>query len=74
MEKTCTCYVAQLPQDKQFSIRYGAHNPTCPKHRESLDPVDRAHDDELRSRYEQDTVRVIIIDALTGTTIEESVV
>lgn len=47
-DKSCNCYVALLPEMVRFSVRYGAHQPECPKYRESADPVDRANDIEYR--------------------------
>ena len=50
---SCTCWVASEPIENAFYVRHGAHNPQCPLYRESLDPVDRANDDELRRRIEE---------------------
>ncbi len=46
----CTCYVQKLPEIDRFCIRFGAHSKACLVYRESLDPVDRANDSELRDR------------------------
>ena len=46
----CNCYVKDLPAAERFGIRYGAHEPTCPVYRESLDPVDRKHDEAIRQQ------------------------
>jgi hypothetical protein len=48
----CNCWVATMPEEDRFSIRYGAHNPACPQYRESGDPVDRVNDEELRARFD----------------------
>ena len=48
---TCHCYVSGLPADEQMSLHYGAHEPSCPVYRVSLDPVDREMDEEIRARY-----------------------
>jgi len=44
----CTCWVKDTSEVTQFQIRRGAHAPDCPEYRESLDPVDRAYDRDLR--------------------------
>ena len=46
----CNCYVKDLPAAERFGIRYGAHEPDCPVYRESLDPVDRKHDEAIRQQ------------------------
>jgi len=46
---TCRCYVALLPPQERFSLRYGAHEESCPNWRESRDPVDRAADEAYRN-------------------------
>ena len=51
-EPECKCWVATRPEVERFGIRYGAHGKACPQYRESLDPVDRANDEELRGRFE----------------------
>ena len=48
----CDCWVSERTEEEQFGIRFGAHNPTCPMFRPSLDPVDAVHDAELRRYYE----------------------
>lgn len=48
---TCNCWVADQHAADRFCIRYGAHAYTCPTYRESLDPVDRQHDEELRDYH-----------------------
>ena len=48
----CKCYVRYLTEEIAFGLHYGAHNPACPAYRASLDPVDRAHDDDFRDRVE----------------------
>lgn len=47
----CNCYVAHLKHDKQFTLRWGAHETTCPVYRPSLDPVNQKQDDEIRERH-----------------------
>ena len=49
---TCNCWVRLRPADERFGIRYGAHNPDCPRFHPSRDPVDAVADAELRMRYE----------------------
>jgi hypothetical protein len=46
----CNCYVKDLPAAERFGIRYGAHQTDCPVYRESLDPVDRKHDEAIRQQ------------------------
>ena len=46
--KPCDCYVRRLHPEMRVALHYGAHNPTCPAYRESLDPVDQQHDREFR--------------------------
>jgi hypothetical protein len=48
----CNCYVRFLSEEIRFGLHFGAHNPTCPAYRVSLDPVDRANDDEFRAHTE----------------------
>ncbi len=48
----CNCYVQHLDEETRFCLHYGAHNPKCPQHRRSLDPVDHAHDEEFRAAHE----------------------
>ena len=48
----CRCYVRFLNDETRFSLHWGAHNPTCPVYRVSLDPVDRANDEEFRRQAE----------------------
>ena len=43
---TCNCWIKRAPAEMRFSLRYGAHAPSCPTYRPSLDPVDRHHDVE----------------------------
>lgn len=45
----CNCWVAGRSDMDQFCIRNGAHGLNCPKYQPSLDPVDRANDEELRA-------------------------
>jgi hypothetical protein len=33
----CKCYVKNLSEHERFSVRRGAHEPTCPTYRESRD-------------------------------------
>ena len=40
----CNCYVSRLSELDRFALRRGAHEPSCPVYRESLDPVDRVRD------------------------------
>jgi hypothetical protein len=40
----CKCYVKNLLAYDRFALRRGAHEPSCPVYRESLDPVDRVRD------------------------------
>ena len=49
---SCTCWVKFQDHEMRYTVRYGAHNPTCPVYRPSLDPVDNVKDAELRLRYE----------------------
>lgn len=46
----CNCWVARQSDEVRFGIRYGAHDTACPTYRESLDPIDRLNDEELRQR------------------------
>ncbi len=48
----CSCWVKDEPEEVRFALHYGAHSLSCPQFRESLDPVDRANDEELRERKE----------------------
>ena len=48
----CTCYVQHLEPEDRFTLRYGAHNATCPKYRRSGDPLDHQRDEEFRARVE----------------------
>ena len=48
----CNCYVNDLPAAERFGIRYGAHQTDCPVYRESLDPVDRKHDEGIRQNHQ----------------------
>ena len=52
----CKCYVRFLDEVTRFGLHYGAHNPSCPQYRESLDPVDRANDDDYRRETEIPTL------------------
>ena len=47
----CDCYVRLLSAEARFSLHYGAHSPTCPRYRVSLDPVDRANDEDFREKH-----------------------
>ena len=49
--KVCQCYIRDLPQLDQLELHYGAHDASCPAYRESLDPVDREHDERARKQY-----------------------
>ena len=51
LKMTCNCWVADQSEEDRYCIRYGAHATTCPVYRESLDPVDRANDEELCEHY-----------------------
>ena len=51
MSEDCDCYVRLLSEETRFSLHYGAHSPTCPRYRVSLDPVDRANDEEFREKH-----------------------
>ena len=48
---TCDCYVSGLPSYIQLSLRYGAHETSCPVYIVSLDPIDREMDEEDRARF-----------------------
>lgn len=48
----CNCYVRYLSPEIRFGLHHGAHNPKCPRYRVSLDPVDRANDDDFRREVE----------------------
>lgn len=48
MRAPCNCYVAALPPQERFAVRYGAHEAACPSYRPSRDPVDRANDEDAR--------------------------
>ncbi len=45
--KTCNCWVAKETEEVRFGIHYGAHCVTCPQFNVSMDPVDRANDNDL---------------------------
>ena len=45
----CNCYVRYLDDEARFCLHYGAHETNCPVYRPSLDPVDRAHDEDFRA-------------------------
>ncbi len=47
----CKCYVAQLPPQVRFGLRWGAHEVDCLVYRESRDPVDQEQDKVLRWGY-----------------------
>ena len=51
--KKCPCWVASRPEEERFSLHYGAHSASWPQYRPSLDPVDRAHDDDARREGER---------------------
>ena len=48
--QVCNCWVAHpgISEETRFGLRWGAHSKSCPTFRESLDPVDRAYDNDLR--------------------------
>ena len=46
----CTCWVRSASREVQYTVRWGAHNLECPLYRESMDPVDKANDEELRAK------------------------
>ena len=48
----CDCYARQLSPLTQFTMHYGAHNPTCPVFKISRDPVDAKWDIEFRVQHE----------------------
>ena len=48
----CNCYVGRLGDEALFTLHYGAHNPSCPVYRVSLDPVDIANDADTRTHFE----------------------
>ena len=49
----CKCYVRFIKDEEiLFYLRLGSHNPSCSVYRTSLDPVDRAADDEFRAQAE----------------------
>jgi hypothetical protein len=45
----CNCYVKELDDEAQFTLRYGAHEVSCPVYHESADPVDKMHDKENKA-------------------------
>jgi hypothetical protein len=47
----CNCYVGRLGAEALFTLRHGAHNPSCPTYRVSKDPVDRANDEDTRKHF-----------------------
>ena len=49
--KNCQCYVKELPDLAQFTLRFGAHVKSCRMFRESLDPLDRQRDNQTRDFY-----------------------
>ena len=49
----CRCYVLKLPLEVALTLHWGAHEIECPTYRPSLDPVDRANDEEFRARHER---------------------
>lgn len=51
-DRTCDCWVRLQSEVDRFGIRFGAHNPTCPVFKPTLDPVDNYHDAELRAQHE----------------------
>ena len=53
----CKCYVRFLTEVTRYGLHYGAHNPSCPQYRVSLDPVDRANDEDFRATTEECRVR-----------------
>lgn len=48
----CNCYVRTLSDYERFITRWGAHSKSCPKYRESRDPVDRRQDEYQRRMCE----------------------
>ena len=52
MMGTCNCWVKDEPEPECWSLRNGAHNPTCPVYRVSRDPVDALKDADIRDRYD----------------------
>jgi hypothetical protein len=55
----CHCWVsrANVSAVTRFGLRYGAHSTTCPRYHESLDPVDRLYDNDLRRHGEAGRIR-----------------
>ena len=56
----CDCYVRLLSAETRFSLHYGAHSPTCPRYRVSLDPVDRENDEEFRNTHDKNEGNEIV--------------
>ena len=48
----CDCYARHLAPLTQFTMHYGAHNPSCPVFKVSRDPVDAKWDIEFRNEHE----------------------
>ena len=48
---SCACYVATLEPIHQFTLRYGAHDTSCPVYRMSRDPVDNMKDEMARLHF-----------------------
>ncbi len=46
---SCACYVRRLRPEVRFGLHDGAHALDCPTYSPSLDPVDRANDDDFRA-------------------------
>ncbi len=55
--RECDCYVRHLDAQTRYVLHNGSHNPSCSWYSVSLDPVDRAHDDDFRARVENPTLR-----------------
>ncbi len=50
----CNCWVRNATGPERFTIRVGAHCPSCPTFASSRDPVDQARDLELHELRCQD--------------------
>ena len=44
----CNCWAKECSMQELFGLRFGAHSKDCPAYQESLDPVDKANDEERR--------------------------
>jgi hypothetical protein len=60
-DRTCDCWVKDEPEAGRFELRNGAHNPTCPVYRVSLDPVDALKDADIRRRYDPEDTQLDLV-------------